>query len=104
MGDIVIKEANKIFGSDILNGGPKRIHTDGRVAVSNYLRHNLKMTLFKIGDILDRKHCSIIHYIKLHDNLYRYDLEYKEKYDRLTLVNRRSKLICNPCIYPLNLN
>lgn len=104
MGDIVIKEANKIFGSDILSGSRKRVHTDGRTAVSNYFRNNLGMPYQKIGRILKRKHCSIISSVRLHESLYKYDHEYKNKYDQLTVIHQYSKIICNTCVYPFNLN
>ncbi len=104
MSVILITEANKIFKGDILKGNGKRVNVDGRVAVSNYMRINLKMKFHRIGEILNKDHSLIVYYVKSHNDLYKYNSDYKVKYDLLTVVHRYANLYCNPCVYPLKLN
>jgi chromosomal replication initiation ATPase DnaA len=104
VGEILIKEANKIFKCDLLASSQVRNNVDGRVAVSYYLRIHSKTTFQKIGDLLKKDHGTIMHYMKLHDNLYRYNSEYKNKYDKLTVTHKYSKLFCNTCVFQFNKN
>lgn len=58
-----------------------------------------------IGNLIDKDHVMVIYYLKTHTQLYKYDIDYKLKYDKLKydklkepIINKR--WLCNQCTYP----
>jgi len=101
MKEIIIEKVNKIFECDSMSNTRKREVVYGRIAASNYLRMRYKYTFQKIADIYGKTHATIIHYLKQHEALYKYDKEYKEKYNQVTGYNHNERWLCNWCEYPL---
>lgn len=104
MKEIIISEIDRVFKCDLLAISRKQNNVNGRIAVSNYLRAHEKMTLVSIGNCLNKDHASIIHYLKQHADLYKYDRNYKYLYDKIVMPEKPKKWLCNECIYPLNTN
>lgn len=53
-----------------------------RYMIMAYLRRNVEgMTLQGVGRLFDRDHSTVIHALKTHDSLYKYDHIYRTKYD-----------------------
>lgn len=102
MGERLIREANNVFGCNLLLVSRKRNNVDGRVAVSYYLRIYYKMTFQKIGALFGKEHGIIMHYVRLHKTLYKYNMEYRTKYNQMTMTHNYSRLLCNPCFYQFN--
>ena len=55
----------------------------GRQILSFILRHHYRMTVTKIGTLLNRHHSSIIHVTKQHLNDYECNIEYREVTNRI---------------------
>ncbi len=104
IGEIIIKDANKIFNCNVMVPHRKRNAIDGRTAVSNYLRNTYGMTFQKIADAFGKTAGTIMHAVKLHDNLYKHNVDYRTKYDLLISVHDHSKLFCNTCVFQFNKN
>jgi len=102
MKEIMKQEVNRVFKCDVNHHSRLRTHVYGRIALSNWLRFNTKMTLMAIGEELKKGHDTIIHYLKEHDNLYKYDSDYRLKYDQLKQNSNTTRWLCNWCEYPLN--
>lgn len=101
MKELVIHHTNRVFKCDVKNESRERKFVYARIALSHYLRHNLKMTLADIGIVIGKIHCTIIHYLKEHDQLYKYDSDYREKYDKLKSLSNTKRWLCNWCVYPI---
>lgn len=104
MGEIIIKDANEIFGCDLMENNRKRQNVDGRSAVCHYMRNTYGFRFQKIADFFNKSVWSIMHTVKLHEDLYKYNVDYRIKYDKLIEKHNISKLICNTCVYPFNIN
>lgn len=103
MKEIIIKEINRVFKCNLLSTNRKRNNVNGRFAVSHYLRTHEKMTLVSIGNSINKDHASILHYLKQHNDLYKYDRNYKYLYDQIIIAEKPEKWLCNECIYPLKI-
>ena len=57
----------------------------GRQILCFILRHHYRMTVTKIGTLLNRHHSSIIHSTKGHSNDYECNIEYREITQRILL-------------------
>jgi|3_EtaG_2_1085321.scaffolds.fasta_scaffold243547_1 chromosomal replication initiation ATPase DnaA len=55
----------------------------GRQIISFILRHHYRMTVTKIGSLLNRHHSSIIHVTNQHLNDYECSIEYRETTNRI---------------------
>lgn len=89
MTNLTIQEVNRIFECDILTAGRKQNNVSGRIAIANHFRSTTAFKLADIGRILNKDHATISHYLKIHDIYYKYDSDYRKKYDRL----RKPKVI-----------
>lgn len=102
MKELMIGIVNRVFDCDVNNESRERKFVYSRIALSHYLRHNSKMTLADIGIVIGKIHSTIIHYLKEHDQLYKYDSDYREKYDKLKSLPNTNRWLCNLCVYPIN--
>ncbi|MES2864104.1 MAG: hypothetical protein V4666_08300 [Bacteroidota bacterium] len=102
MEEILIREVNDIFSCDVSIETRERKNVDGRVAISYFLRQNSKNSFAKIGGLFNKHYATVMHYVKSHDNLYKFNTNYKTKYDQMS--TRYKSLMCRTCVYPLNLN
>ena len=99
MKEIIINQVNRIFSCNTLSTSRKRDNVNGRIASSFYLRYVEKLSLEKIGEIINKNHSSVIHYLKQHESLCLYDKEYKRLYSKLTKIESPKQWLCNQCIY-----
>lgn len=83
MEELIIREINAIFKCDILAENRLQNNVDGRIAFSQYMRINSDLSLQKIGDKINKNHATIIHHLKSHKQLFRYNKEYREKYKQI---------------------
>jgi len=78
----MIQETNKIFNADVMAKSRKQNHVFARIAYSKTQR-NQGRTLQSIGEEIGKGHDIIIYYCIQHEQLYKFDPDYKQKYDLL---------------------
>ena len=92
---LIIKEVNAVFDCDILSKQRIRSNVDGRKAFAAYVKKRYpNMALEQIGKLIKKDHATIMHYLKEHDNMMMYDVEYKEKYDKLSISEKPKRWLC----------
>lgn len=84
---------------DMVNTRVRRM-IETNVAIATAIRRNQDhwsryMSLHSIGKIFNKNHATIIHYIKLHDNVLIHDEEYMEFYSKLEnkLKSKKEKVM-----------
>lgn len=80
--DFLVEKANKTFFCDTMSKRSKRQNVYGRIAVTHFLRRQSIMTLEQIGGLFNKHHCTILHYIKVHDTSMLYDQEYSRLFTK----------------------
>ena len=90
---------NNVFNCDIMSKNRSQNNVFGRIGFSAFERFQSKLTLKKIGESLNKNHATVIHYLKEHDNLMKYDAKYREMYGKIIGVNKSKKWLCNECTY-----
>lgn len=78
----MIQETNQIFKADVMAKNRLQHNVFSRIAYANFMYKKGK-TLQSIGKEIKKHHASIIYYCKQHEQLYKYDQDYKLKYDQL---------------------
>ena len=76
----IIRKINKSLNIDILQETRKREVVEGRVIFSKLMHLQNRHSLSKIGSFLNKDHCTIIHYLKVHDNLFATDKNYQRNF------------------------
>ena len=93
--ELIIKEINTVFDCDILSKQRIRSNVDGLKAFAAYVKKRYpNMALEQIGKLIKKDHATIMHYLKEHDNMMMYDVEYKEKYDKLSISEKPKRWLC----------
>ena len=54
-----------------------------RAMISYVLKNDYGMTLMRIGNVLNRTHCSIIYFLKMYEAEYAYNKDFRAKADAL---------------------
>jgi len=62
-----------------------------RHAAANFLNKTIDLTLTYCGEVLNKDHATIIHSVREHENLYKYDKEYRFKYQTFMQLMRENK-------------
>lgn len=93
--EIIIKEVNRIFECDLMADNRKPNNINGRIAISSFIRSFSNLTTSEIGHILNKDHASICYYSKKHILYYRYDKDYRKKYDKLKEPKPNKVGFCN---------
>lgn len=88
----IIRNINKSLNIDILQETRKREVVEGRVIFSKLMHLQNRHSLAKIGSFLNKDHCTIIHYLKVHDNLFATDKNYQKNF-------RLISEICKPTFF-----
>jgi len=99
MRELIINQVNRVFKCDALSNNRYRENVNGRIAISYYLRMHEKMTLMGIARILKKDHASVIHYLKQHQSLFKYDKEYKTLYSQIIVNDKPKQWLCNECTH-----
>jgi len=101
MENLIIPEINKIFDCDILAPNKLQKNVDGRIAFSQFMRCNSGLSLQKIGDLIEKNHATIIHHIKTHSQLMRFNREYREKYKTIGVYSGFKRWLCIECEFEI---
>jgi hypothetical protein len=106
----LLKNINFYLDIDILKKTRKREVVEGRVIFAKIMHTNNKYTLEKIGGFISKDYSTIIHYLKLHDSLFKHDSNYRKKFN---LINEKIKPTffvsqtlrkLKPCYYDIRRN
>ena len=76
-------EIHHITVDEFMSDERSRPIPEVRAMVSFILRERKFNKLNKIGKDINRKHCTVIHHLKVHDSLYTTDKSYKKRFDLL---------------------
>jgi len=101
--EIIISEINAIFNCDILAENRKRNNVDGRIAFCNYMRKNTNRTFQDIGNELGKSHSNIIHAIKTHDKLIKFNRKYREMYRQIGIDSSLKRWLCYECKFEIKI-
>lgn len=93
-------QINRELNCDIFANNRLRINVYGRMMYSFYLYNQRKYTLEKIGKILSKGHATIIHYLKEHETLCRYDKEYRNHFLSLGAI-KIDRYLCKECKFEI---
>jgi len=74
--------------SSYMIGTRYRNVVETHIAIAVAIRSNLFTTYMAIGKIFKKNHATIIHYMKVHDEVLRHDKKYMELYRRLEDIVR----------------
>ena len=85
----IIRNINKSLNIDILEETRKREVVEGRVIFSKLMHLQNRHSLSKIGSFVNKDHATIIHYLKVHDNLFSTDKNYQKTFK---LISETCKL------------
>ncbi len=87
MNDLILlkKDIDKTFKTNINRKSRKRDVVNGRIAFSYIARTHLKKSFRVAGEFIKKDHSSIIHYVKTFDDLYQYDKEFKDTFDKIEI-------------------
>jgi len=86
----VISKICKIWQTDIteIKGKRRQRHlVESRALLSWFYVRKKQMRLVEAGKKTNRNHASVIHHIKIVDNLLLYDKEFKEKFNQVIINN-----------------
>lgn len=85
---VLKKDISKAFGVDFnetTNKSRKREFVDARLVFAQVCRYHLKMKYRQIGELINKDHATIIHYLNSYDGHYKYDSVFKENVDKLVI-------------------
>ncbi len=85
----IIRNINKSLNIDILETTRKREVVEGRVIFAKLMHLQNRHSLSKIGSFVNKDHATIIHYLKVHDNLFSTDKNYQKTFK---LISETCKL------------
>lgn len=80
----MINEINKVFEADILAKNRKQDNVFARIAYANIMRNSGK-SFQQIGKEINKGHATIMYYCEQHDQLYRFNFDYKYRYDLIQI-------------------
>ena len=81
--DFILSVIESETGLNVLNPTRKRQYVDARAMACFIMSRKLNLTLSQIGEILNKNHATVLHSLKLFDNLYETDYRFKEKFDKI---------------------
>lgn len=76
----IIRNINKLLNIDVLENTRKREVVEGRIIFTKLMHLQNIHSLSKIGSFVNKGHCTIIHYLKVHDNLFATDKNYQKSF------------------------
>lgn len=81
--DFILSVIEAETGLNVLDPTRKRQYVDARAMACFIMSRNLKLTLTQIGEIFNKNHATVLHSLKLFENLYETDYRFKEKFDKI---------------------
>lgn len=99
MKELVLKQVNRIFNCDILDSRRKQDNVYGRIAFATYLRSIRKITVVEIAEFLKKSHPNVCHYIRTHNDCYKYNTDYRKKYNILVNIKPHKRKICRRTVF-----
>ncbi len=103
----IIRNINKSLNIDILEETRKREVVEGRVIFSKLMHLQNRHSLSKIGSFVNKDHATIIHYLKVHDNLFATDKNYQKTFRLIseacvpTFFVSKNLTELKPCIFKI---
>ena len=103
----IIRNINKLLNIDILEATRKREVVEGRVIFAKLMHLQNRHSLAKIGSFLNKDHCAIIHYLKVHDNLFATDKNYQKTFRLIseackpTFFVSKNLTKLRPCVFKI---
>jgi DNA-binding transcriptional ArsR family regulator len=89
----LLKIAGSVFKVDVFKPTRQRDHVQARMIVMKILKDN-GYSYSKVGNILGKSHCNVIHHLKDFDFQLKYDAHLHKKYERVKLeMSQRSNII-----------
>ena len=76
----IIRNINKELNIDIREKSRKREIVEGRIIFAKMMHSQNIYSLGKIGSYINKEYCTIIHYLKVHNNLFETDKNYKKMF------------------------
>lgn len=76
----IIRNINNSLNIDVFENTRKREVVEGRVIFAKLMHLQNIHSLSKIGSFVNKDHCTIIHYLKVHDNLFATDKNYQKTF------------------------
>lgn len=92
--ELLIREIDFKFNCDILSKSRVRKNAFGRIAFGAVMRKKTMLSLDAIGKIINKDHATVLYYTKEHENLYKWDSDYKEKFDSLMMPIKSKRYLC----------
>ena len=79
------QQIETIFKADLKDSSKrgKRNVVFARIALAEIARYKRGITLTKIGEMLGRDHATICHYLMRFNELYKFDIEFKELFNQI---------------------
>lgn len=103
----IIRNINKSLNIDILETTRKREVVEGRVIFSKLMHLQNRYSLAKIGSFLNKDHSLIVHYLKVHDNLFATDKNYQRNFRLIseacvpTFFVSKNLTELKPCVFKI---
>ena len=103
----IIRNINKSLNIDVLETTRKREVVEGRVIFAKLMHLQNRHSLAKIGSFLNKDHCTIIYYLKVHDNLFETDKNYQKTFRLIsescvpTFFVSKNLTELKPCIFKI---
>jgi chromosomal replication initiation ATPase DnaA len=76
----LIKQINKHYNTDVQSTARYLDIVTAKKALCYYMRIVKKCTFQETANLLNLNHATVIHHVEKHNNLYKYDSEYRNKY------------------------
>ena len=103
----IIRNINKSLNIDVLETTRKREVVEGRVIFAKLMHLQNRYSLAKIGSFLNKDHSLIVHYLKVHDNLFETDKNYQRNFRLIseacvpTFFVSKNLTELKPCIFKI---
>ena len=101
----IIRNINKSLNIDVLETTRKREVVEGRVIFAKLMHLQNIYSLAKIGSFINKDHSLIVHYLKVHDNLFETDKNYQKTFRLISeacvptfFVSKNLKEL-RPCVF-----
>lgn len=90
LGSLISQEAlrgywNRYKAENKVTSSRERMNVVHRHAFAVIARENVKLSLTKIGSIIERDHATVIHACKNHEMNYRFDADYRSIYNTISI-------------------
>ena len=82
---VLQKDVEKAFSVKLNENTRRRDVVNGRIAFGYIARKHLKKRYQAIGNFINKDHATAIHYVKTFEGIYKYDDDFRDMFDKLTI-------------------